>query len=52
MEHYRETDSKLHSVEQAPFSPVNNEKLKGPNDMANTFNNFLIQITEKLKAQY
>jgi len=44
--------AKVHSVEQIPFLLVKNEKLKYPNDMANTFNNFLTTITEKLNTQY
>ena len=40
--------AKVHLVKQVPFLLVNNEKLKDPNDMANTFNNFLITITEKI----
>jgi len=44
--------AKVHSVEQVPFLLVNSEKLKDPNDMANTFNNFFITITEKLNTQY
>jgi len=30
--------AKVNSVEQVHFLLVNNEKLKDPNDMANTFN--------------
>jgi hypothetical protein len=44
--------AKVHSVEQVPFLLVNNEKLKGPNYMANTFSYFFITITEKLNTQY
>jgi len=44
--------AKVNSVEQVPFLLVNNEKLKDPNDMVNTFNNILVKIIEKLNTQY
>jgi hypothetical protein len=44
--------AKVHSMEQVPFLLVKNDKLKYLNDMANTFSNFLITITEKLNTQY
>jgi hypothetical protein len=43
--------TKVVSVEQVPSLLVNKERLKDPNDMAKTFNNFLITITEKLNTQ-
>jgi len=41
----------VHSLEQVPTLPVNDEKLKDPRNMASTFNNFFITITEKLNIQ-
>jgi len=42
---------KVNSVEQVPILLVNDEKLKDPTGIANAFNNFFLEITEKCNIQ-
>jgi hypothetical protein len=43
----RET-GKIHLPEQMPSLLINEEKVKGPGKVADTFNNFFLTITENL----
>jgi hypothetical protein len=51
MEHYKERDRKSTFNGTGSHLTVNDKKLKDPTDVANTFCNFCITITEKLNIQ-
>ena len=48
MEHYKEREEKYIQWNNSPPIPVNDEKLKVLTNLANTFNNFFVAVTEHL----